>query len=157
MPIRPKILGFSILVSLLGLAAVPALAVLGEDQNSIESDRQRLSGERKPAREKNGYRLETLKSPSMTLEEYVDSNGTIFAVTWKGAGFPDFEKLFGKYFEEFQKGWVERRKDNRLRRVPIVMKTDHLVVETGGRRRSLMGRAFVPSLFPTGVTEKEIR
>jgi hypothetical protein len=157
MPVKIKILELLCFISLLGLVSDPVLAVLGEDQNTIETDRQRVSGERAPAKEKNGYRVETVKSPAMILEEYVDSKGTIFAVTWKGEGFPDLEKLFGQYFEEFQKGLTERRKDPRLRRRPISMKTDHLVVETGGRRRSFTGRAFVPSLVPTGMNDQEIR
>jgi hypothetical protein len=157
MPVKLKFLELLFFIFLLELVSSPVLAVLGEDQNTIETDRQRVSGERAPAKEKNGYRIETVKSPAMILEEYVDSNGKIFAVTWKGEGFPDFEKLFGQYFQEFQKGLSERKKKPQLRRLPIVVKSDHLVVETGGRRRTLTGRAFIPSLLPPGVSEREIR
>jgi hypothetical protein len=134
-----------------------ALAILGEGEDSIERDRAALSGQRGVPAPRTGYRIETVTAPRMTLEEYVDENGKIFAVTWKGKGLPDFSKILGSYFSEYQEGMNKRRSETRFLRRPLAIQGDHLILQSWGRRGLLSGRAYLPALFPAGVTEKEIR
>ena len=142
---------------LLGTGIVsPVFAILGEDRATIRSEWQNLPYRHESA-VKSGYTVETLIRPESTIHEYFDSDGKIFAVSWRGTEMPDLERLFGRYFQEFQAGLAERRKSVRVRRIPVHLKTEHLVVETGGKPRELWGRAYLHSLLPAGVSEEEIR
>jgi hypothetical protein len=132
-----------------------SLAVLGEDRKSVEADLHVFAGEKESTVRK-GYSVEIVKGSIWTLQEYVDSQGKVFAVSWRGRGVPDLETLLGRYFPEYQSGLAERRKNPSLRRAPIQLKTDHLVIETGGKHRDLWGRIYLPAFIPDGVTEREI-
>ena len=148
----------SVLVSLLmQLAAVtPVWAALGQSGASVERDRTAMGGQgqSKPGK---GYSIETITVAGMTIKEYVSSDGTVFAVTWRGTGAPDLPLLFGSYFDEYREGLTAlQNKKPRIRR-PMVLKTAHLVVERAGHIRSMWGRAFIPTLLPATISPEDIQ
>lgn len=135
------------------LKANPAWAVLGQPLQSVTDDQQRLHGElRAVARE--GYAVHEISSPEgMVVKEYVSPDGMVFGVSWQGPAMPNLPKLLGSYFAQFQ----QASQSSPHRRGPIALHTDQLVVESGGHMRAFHGRAYVPSLMPSTVSEAVVQ
>ncbi len=151
-----------ILVLILG--STPAWAVLGEYENSVASDQKMMHGEvRAIARQ--GYSVQEIKSGERTIvREYVSPSGLVFGVAWHGPAMPNLQQLLGSHFAEFQQmreaynaGSSQTERSSAQRRGPIVLRTDRLVVESGGHMRSFHGRAFVPSLFPQNIAPEVVQ
>lgn len=125
----------------------PAWAVLGEYEGSVSLDQQVVRGERRSIA-RQGYMLHQITSPSgMTVNEFVSPAGLVFGVSWHGPTMPNLQQLLGSYYVQFQQASRSRVR----RRGPLVVRTDKLVVESGGHMRSFHGRAYVPGLFPSNI------
>ena len=133
-----------------------ALAVLGGAKESVEIDREALSGKRQTLPHKT-YTVELIQGSGIELREYLDATGRIFAVSWNGNKIPDLSNLFGAYFSEHQKALEEARRAVPRKRGPLHLESAHLIVETGGRSPHLWGRAILPSLIPAGLLREEIQ
>ncbi|HEX9154853.1 MAG TPA: DUF2844 domain-containing protein [Nitrospira sp.] len=134
----------------------PVWAALGQSVDSVARDRAAMGGQgqSKPGK---GYSIETITVAGMTIKEYVSSDGTVFAVTWRGTGSPDLSLLFGSYIDEYREGLTAlQNKKPRIRR-PMVLKTAHLVIERAGHTRHMWGRAFIPSLLPATISPGDIQ
>ncbi len=132
---------------LLLLAPRPARAALGEPESSVASDRAALAMERKPVRSVAGVTVHEMRRPTQTVREFVDPNGTVFAVAWSGIAPPDLPRLLGAYHEEYRAAAAQRTYARGPRRV----ETPNVVVETWGHARALHGRAWLPALVPPGA------
>ena len=140
------------------IAFTPVWAALGQPATSVEHDRSLMKGQRHgQTGTGTGYSIETLTVAGMTIREYVSANGVVFAVAWKGTGAPDLPLLLGEYFEEYRDGLTAARNQTPRARKPLVLKTDHLVVERRGHSRSMWGRAYLPSALPPGLAIEDIR
>jgi hypothetical protein len=135
------------------LGGGPAYAVLGQTVATVQSDRTRLHGElRAVARQ--GYSVQEITSPNRSVvREYVSPQGMVFGIAWQSPSMPDLSQLLGSYFPAFQK---QAQSNSRTHRA-FSMKTDQLVVESGGHMRAFQGRAYVPSLLPSGITPAVIQ
>ena len=145
----------TILALLLGfiLGTAPAWAVLGEHEGSVGSDQQYLRGQiRAVARD--GYSLQQITAKDGALvNEYVSPVGLVFGVSWQGPTMPNLQQLLGSYFAQFQQAAPSRAR----RRGPLVVRTDQLVLESGGHMRSFHGRAYVPGLLPDNISAEVMR
>lgn len=142
---------FAVLFLTLGVS--PALAVLGEYANSVSSDQQRMHGQ---VREiiRQGYSVRRItSSDGAVTNEYVSSTGLVFAVSWRTPVMPNLRLLLGSYFAEFR----QNLRSSARRHGPVIFRTKHLVVESGGHMRAFCGRAYVPNLLPARVTAEVIR
>jgi Protein of unknown function (DUF2844) len=140
----------AVLLSL--LFAVPTWAVLGEREQSVIADQQRLRGELRSVAGQ-GYTVHEISAPDgMVVKEYVSSGGVVFGVSWRGRTMPDLQNLLGSYFPEFQQA-----AESAPRRRALAVRTDRLVVESSGHMRAFRGRAYVPSLLPSGVTDEVVQ
>jgi hypothetical protein len=145
-----------------GLAASPdARAALGEAAWSLEADRQALKAE--PSRELSRaskaapYDVHELASGSVTVREYLNRDGIVFGVAWRGHAHPDLSSLLGGFNADYQSHKAPDRARPRMRGSRRVVRGSRVVVETFGRMRALGGRAYVPSLLPAGVPPHAIR
>jgi len=139
------------LLALLG--ANPAWAVLGQPLQSVTDDQQRLHGELR-AVSREGYTVHEISSAGgMVVKEYVSPGGTVFGVSWQGPSMPNLSNLLGSYFPQFQ----QAAQSSPHRRGPVVLRSDQVVVESGGHMRAFRGRAYVPSLVPSTVSEAVIQ
>lgn len=129
------------------LSTAPAWAVLGEYESSVSSDQQYLHGEVR-AVVRQGYTLHQITAANRTVvKEYISPAGLVFGISWQGPSMPNLQQLLGSHFAQFQHASQSQTR----RRGPLVLRTDKLVVESGGHMRFFHGRAYVPSLFPPNV------
>ena len=137
-------------------ASTPVWAVLGQAKVSVELDRAAMGGQVQSTLAQ-GYSVETITVAGMSVKEYVSSDGTVFAVAWRGTGVPNLRLLLGAYFDEYLDALTElQNKKPRIRR-PLKLKTANLVVERSGHARNTWGRAFIPSRVPVTVSPKDIQ
>ena len=150
---RTNIVFLAIVLSLAGSGY--AYATLGEGADSITKDRTALSAVKRATTTQANYTVQEVVSDSVTVREYLSSNGTVFAVAWNGLVHPDLTTLLGSYAQEYQqaKQQTPRKRGHRQSRV----KSGNVVVETWGHMRNLQGRAYIPALVPAGVNLNEIR
>lgn len=142
---------------MLALSSFPALAALGDNVASVSADRQHMHAQLKGVTSSVGFTVQEIEEPSGTLvREYVSPNGTIFAVSWSGPSKPDLRQLFGGYFQQYLSASSSMRHGAAARRHFEVKQPD-LIVQSSGRMRAFHGRAYVPSLMPSGVTAGDIR
>ncbi|HEV2245917.1 MAG TPA: DUF2844 domain-containing protein [Terriglobia bacterium] len=141
-----------VLVVLL-LGSLPGWAVLGQYENSVTTDQQRMRAQlRETARQ--GYSIKELGTPDgKTIREYVSPSGLVFGVAWQGPTMPDLQQLLGSYFVQLQRAPRPRR----LRGAPLVVRGKDFVLVSGGHMRSFHGAAYAPNLLPAGVSAEVVR
>ena len=147
----------AMLVMVLAPAILPsAWGALGQSSTTVEDDRAKLHG----VHQRRGgisYSIDTITVAGMEINEYVSSDGMVFAVVWKGTGVPDLKLLLGEYFEAYREEAAAARSRKPRVREPFRMKSDRLIVERVGHSRSLWGRAYLPSQLPPGIRPEDIQ
>jgi len=136
------------------LGAGPGWAALGETETSVGADRQFLHGQiRVEAHE--AYRLHVITDAAgMMVREYVSPEGKVFAVSWQGPYLPSMQQFLGSYFTYLQQyAQVQTARQGG----PLVIEKDNFVFSSGGHMRWYHGRAYVPSLLPTGVSPEVVQ
>jgi len=130
-----------------------ARAALGANADSVEADRVVMRGLVRPAAP-TVLQKQQLQLPSGTVvTEYLNGSGTVYAVTWRGPSLPNLRQVLGNYFVNYQNAARTPVVRHRLVRVS----TPNLVIESSGKMRAFVGRAWVPTLLPSGVTAADIQ
>jgi Protein of unknown function (DUF2844) len=141
-------LTLSISLSLaLATIGAPALAALGGNFSSVQTDRTRLAA-RLVSTAAGPCTLHALTLQNGAVTEYARADGLIFAVTWRGPARANLRQLLGGYFDTLQA-------DNavpggrRLRR-PLAVNRADFAVRTGGHSGAFWGVAVLPQSAPSG-------
>jgi hypothetical protein len=82
-----------------------------------------------------------------TLNEYLDQNGFVFAVTWRGFVKPDLSDTLGSYYAGYQK--IDDLRERAFSRAPVKTETSDIVVLSEGHPRDWQGHAYVVSRVPS--------
>jgi hypothetical protein len=129
-------------------------AVLGEPASSVETDRVALAGHLSmtPAQL---YTIQEITTSELVVREYVFRD-TVFAVAWRGRRPPNLVSILGTYFQEYQEAATAASSGPRMRGMSR-LQGPHVVVEAGGHPGDIRGRAYIPSLLPSGVTKEMIQ
>lgn len=143
------------LLVIMSVSARPAEAALGGTAASVTADRAALAAVHRATTTHSAYTVQEFQSDSTTVREYVSSSGVVFAVVWNGRVHPDLTTLLGSYAGEYQAALQQTARKRGLRRQQV--QSDQVVVEKWGHMRNLQGRAYAPSLIPSGVTSDEIK
>ena len=137
-------------VVLIWVCASPCQAALGGNHATVVSEQQAwratLATSALPGATL--YRL-TLGNGVM-VREYLNSEGTVFAVGWEGPVLPDLRRMLAGYFANYQKAVRSQQHGVRLN-------TPELVLESGGRMRAFIGRAYLPASVPAGINVNDIQ
>ena len=151
-------LQMAVAVSLIMITDLPrAWAALGEAASSVETDRVGLAGQLSmiPAQL---YTIQEITTSEFVVREYV-SRDTVFAVAWRGRRPPNLVSLLGGYFLEYQEAAAAAAaaaNGPRMRGATRIQGA-RVVVEAGGHPGDIRGRAYIPSLLPSGVTKEMIQ
>jgi Protein of unknown function (DUF2844) len=144
-------------LSIILLTAVltpPALAALGGDALGVDADSARMKGQARLSTAA-GYTESHITLPSGTVvNEYVSSEGKVFAVTWRGPAMPDLNQTLGAYFAQYQAAaaLTAHAGHNHL-----AVRQQDLVVLTGGHMRAWVGKAYLKSLLPANFPVDDLK
>jgi hypothetical protein len=144
-----------IVLSMVALAPGRVHARLGGTVESIESDRTSFSAVQRSVTSASGYTVHVIDTDATVIREYVSAGGIVFAVAWEGARTPDLATLLGSYAAHYNEALANTPRRPGAKNLSV--KGDDVVVERSGQMGSLQGRAYVPSLIPTGVSIDEIK
>jgi hypothetical protein len=138
------------------LAAVcvsaPALAALGGDAASVESDRASMKGALRVTTTVD-YDIHEIQTPGGgVIHEYVSAQGKVFAVTWRGPGIPDLGQLLGSYSAQLAKAATGPHYNHHHLRI----ETPEVVMQSDAYLRTRSGRAWVRALLPQNLSLKDI-
>lgn len=146
--VRRAALRTAVLLSTVLISPI-AFAALGQDVGSVQSDGARMKAE---VRVVPGitYTVHELAAPTGTrVREFVTPQGQVFAVTWQGQYMPDLRQLLGEYFDQYMQA---AQVTPRVHRRGLHIESGDLVFESGGHMRSMVGRAYLRSKLPDGVS-----
>ena len=129
-----------------------AWAALAGDLASVNSDAQAFGASTNTSQTVNAAaKVYTQSLPSgVTVRQYVDASGLVFAVGWEGPVLPDFERLLGTSFQAYAVAVRQQKRG-------VNIQTPDLVIESGGMMRSFVGRAYLPGKLPANLTARDIR
>jgi hypothetical protein len=129
-----------------------ARAALGGSSDSVESDRVVMKGLTRPV-PTGALQKQELQLPSGTVvTEYLNGNGKVYAVSWQGPSLPNLRQVLGNYFTNYQVAAQQPVVRHRL----VRLNSPDIVIESSGKMRAFMGRAWVPALLPSGVSAADI-
>jgi hypothetical protein len=145
-----------VLATVMALSSV-AHASIGGTVSSIESDRVGMQGALRQIVRSGPYTTHEMQSASgIVVREYVSDAGTVFAIAWQGATFPDMRQLLGPYFDRYH-AEAERLARSRRGHGPLTVDLGDLVVQSAGHNRAFSGRIYLPQAAPRGVAIESIR
>jgi hypothetical protein len=150
------IAGMMIFISVSQFLSCAAMAALGEKEASVESDRNALSATLSGVRVHARYSVHEIKTGSTVVREYLNKDGVVFGLAWRGRTHPDLSVLLGNYSGEYQQAVSAPQRGPRVRGGHRMVQGSHVVVERSGHMNSLRGRAYLPSMLPAGVRPNEI-
>jgi hypothetical protein len=151
--VRATFCGLSLAFLLLQGLPHPVRAALGGSSDSVESDRVSMKGLTRPV-PADVLRKQELQLPTGTVvTEFLNESGVVYAVIWRGPALPDLRQLLGTYYSHYQTAARSPIVRHRLVRVD----SPDIVIESSGKMRAFVGRAWVPALLPSGVTAAAIQ
>ena len=144
---RRNVLFYMILGALLLPCA--SRAELGGNIASILSEQKEFNSQLSSAQQ-NGVNVYTQTLPSgIVLQEYLSSNGVIFAVTWSGPSLPNLQVLLGGYFKDYLVAIKESRRS-------VYLSNENIVIQSSGMMGAFQGFAFLPKQAPAGFTPNNL-
>ncbi len=132
-----------------------ARAVLGGPVDSVNKDAAAMKAQGSQVKAQCGYSVHEITSSSLTLREYVSPGGTVFGIAWDGQLSPNLSYLLGSYYSQYHK--ARRQMPPAHGKKSLRVQANDVVVERWGHMRSMHGRAWVPSLLPTGISPDIVR
>ena len=144
-----------VLLGVSSLWAGEARASLGGELTSVLDDAAALHAVAQ-ATPRQLFEIEEIATDNgIRVREFLNRSGIVFAVTWTGPVIPDLQRLLGTQFVVYTTALAARQRPGLQRSVRVA--TSDLVVESDGHLRNFTGRAYLPTLIPTGVSVAELR
>jgi hypothetical protein len=140
------------------VAAIPARAGLGDNISPPASNADAIGGGPTRMRLRPDQMAANTRYTSgsfvmedgTTVREYCTLSGLVFGVAWEGARPPELKMLFGAYYPEYAAAAVDPSRRRFGLHHSVILGPDTVVV-MDGHMGYLTGRAYVPSLVPSGV------
>jgi hypothetical protein len=151
--------------SVLTVGSIPARAGLGGDAASVTADASAMAGKMSPAASQSAATTQStqpaefstqsfVSGNGVTVREYFARSGPVFGVAWQGHRPPDLSVLLGSYYPEYQAAARAHKGPVGLHHAVIA--GPNSVVYLTGHMGSLTGRAYAPSLVPSGVDPEAV-
>ncbi|HEX3847267.1 MAG TPA: DUF2844 domain-containing protein [Steroidobacteraceae bacterium] len=144
------------LLSLIACAAFSPLAdaALGDSEASVGQDAAKLSGTVQ-VMDHATYRVHQISAAAgVEVREFVNPQGKVFGVAWRGPTVPNLRATLGKYFDQAAAAAARSRHGDHNH---LEIRQDDLVMQTSGHPRAFAGRAYLPSALPAGFDLTELR
>lgn len=139
------------------LTGIPARAALGAAREASESELRTLGATLVQEESHDRYSVRVFHTGPAEIREYFGPSDQVFALSWSGSHHPPLGILLGSYGSEYRSAVETRgRRRQRSGRGPFRLSSPDLVIEMSGHFRRLRGRAFDPTLLPSGVGADEI-
>ena len=136
----------------LSVFSCSAFAALGGDASSIQADQAHMRAQRRVIQNA-AYTVHEMQTESTTVvREFVSPQGKVFGITWQGPTRPDLQQMLGSYYSEFAAARPTRRVHG-----PVTIRTQNLIIQSGGHMRALTGRAYIPAMVPADVRLEDIK
>jgi hypothetical protein len=90
----------------------------------------------------------------VTVHEYLDANGQVFAVSWSGPYMPNLKEILGTHFSELTAEAAQRKGSDRSR---LTVNRSDVVIVSSGHMGAFEGRAWLPSRLPAGLDPRAIK
>ena len=143
---------FACALSCLGFSAVPARAALGDTAAVPAGAVLRAVGGGA------GRVVSYVDDGGTTINEYVgNATGTVIAYTWQGPAQPNVETLLGRYAADWRSAAAELHATGRDGLHAARVEGAQIVVETAGHMRAYVGRAWLPTALPAGVSVGDLQ
>lgn len=147
MKFRQNVLYFLALIALL-LPCV-SQAELGGNIDSILSEQKTFNSQLSNTQQ-GGITIYTQTLPSdVVVQEYLSSNGSIFAITWSGPSLPNLQSLLGVYFKDYLAAIKEARRS-------VYLANENVIIQSSGMMGAFQGFAFLPKLAPAGFSSSTL-
>jgi len=161
--IKTRTAACCILISFIGGGGIAQATALGEKVPEVSAQQVKsqtnsnLKISQKVSSLGVSYSVQETEQEGQLMKEFVNSDGVVFAVSWKGLGPPDFSDILGKYYKDFQaqsqsNSLLQAHSRNRMN-----IKTTDIVVRNSAHGSSMRGLAYVPALLPAGVAVEELK
>jgi len=160
---------FSVSLGILSfLVASSSFASLGQGLSSIQANAKEIhaklhksssrnfQGAQSPRlSESNEVQTYSLTSEMNEVQQHLDPQGIVFAITWQGLNHPDLSRLLGSYFKDYSVADAEVKgsRGQSLKRIA----TSQLVVEKGGHMGAVHGIAYLVNSVPPGVEIDQLK
>jgi predicted lipoprotein len=89
------------------------------------------------------------------VREFATTDGTVFAVVWRGPVLPDLKSQLGSYAAIFENEAAQARLNGK-RGGSIAVNLDGLVMSSGVRMRAFFGHAYLPALVPANLNIQDV-
>ncbi len=143
--------GMARLLVCLGLLwASSAWAALGGDLASVQADQQAWAASSSQSVLAGATLYSQTLPNGVTVRQYLDASGHVFAVGWSGPVLPDFARLLGLHFQAYADALRQQKHG-------VSVQGAALVIESGGMMRAFSGRAYLPGQLPAALTAQDIR
>jgi hypothetical protein len=141
------------LAALIAGWSAAAAAALGGDLDSVQRDREALHATGDAVTPGVHYDLHEAKTTDgVSLRQYVDRSGKVFAVSWQGPRSPDVGALLGNYAARYHAAQARRGNHHIL-----TVHDGELMVTVMRLPRGWQGQALLTDALPDGVDRSEIR
>ena len=135
-------------------AGAPALAALGGDAASVQSDGLAMKSAVRVSAG-SGFAVHEIASASGTvLREFVGADGKVFALSWHGLVNPDLRQVLGTYYARYEQGAATTLHSNHRQ---LIITLPDFMFENTGRQRAFAGRAWVPAMMPANFSTNDIK
>ena len=140
-------------VGMAPLWAGAARAALGSDAASVLADGASMHAGVQSEMWRQFEVLEISAAAGLSVREYLNKDGIVFAVSWNGPVPPDLERLLGTNYSTYAAALAAVVNPGIHR--SLRLESSGLIVELGGHLRAYSGRACLAALLPPGVTATE--
>jgi hypothetical protein len=142
---------FSFLVAV--TVAAPAFAALGGNATSVQADLVKMKGALRITSSAAFTVHEITTSYGTVVREYVSPGDKVFAVSWRGPVIPDLSQMLGNYYAQYEQAASAPHLGGHRH---LSIREPGLVVQSSGRMRAFVGRAWAPGLVPQNFPVSDI-
>lgn len=136
------------------MLAPAARAALGESRDSVQADSRALGAAAPVVTSTERYEVhESRTVDGGVVRQYVNSQGTVFAVTWSARFRPNLQQLLGAHYAEY----LSAARGHATGHHVFSVTTPGFVIGIVQRPRGSAGTAHLPALLPAGMRAEELR